>query len=169
MFGFSCYAFYLLDLSTNIVVGVCKGKLLSESKLKLSIVLTGTAKESNGPSIGLVDIGVNHNAFLFRVALPSIKNDQSKLKCEIHRDRKVLLQGMVTQGTKLLQEQSSKCEMIVEKFCSPGPFTISFNLPGPVDPRLFSPKFRPDGILEVVVVRNRHSSDHPVDTWAPPS
>ncbi|KAK8623200.1 hypothetical protein V6N13_118088 [Hibiscus sabdariffa] len=133
-----------------------------------SVVLTGSAKESNGPSIGLVDIGVSHSAFLFRVALPSIKNDQSKLKCEIQRDGKVLLQGMITQGTELLQEQSSKCEMIVEKFCCPGPFTISFNLPGPVDPRLFFPKFRSDGILEVMVMRYRHPSDS-VNAWAPPS
>ncbi|KAK8512660.1 hypothetical protein V6N13_082803 [Hibiscus sabdariffa] len=138
----------------------------TESKLEPSVVLTGFAKESNGPSIGLVDIGVCHSAFLFRVALPSIKNDQSKLKCEIQRDGKVIIQGMITQGTGLLQEQSSKCKMIVEKFCSPGPFTISFNLPGPVDPRLFSPNFRPDGILEVVVMRNRNPSA-PVDAWAP--
>ncbi|GMJ02802.1 Increased DNA Methylation 3 [Hibiscus trionum] len=140
----------------------------AESKLKPSVVLTGSAKESNGPSIGLVDIGVCQSAFLFRVALPSIRNDQSKLKCEIQRDGKVLIQGMITQGTEMLQGQSSKCEMRVEKFCSPGPFTISFNLPGPVDPRLFSPKFRPDGILEVVVMRNRRPSDQ-VDAWAPPS
>ncbi|GAB4833046.1 hypothetical protein Ancab_007104 [Ancistrocladus abbreviatus] len=32
----------------------------------------------------------------------------------------------------------------------PGSFTISFKLAGPVDPRLFSPTFRSDGILEGV-------------------
>ncbi|KAE8654100.1 cytochrome P450 78A3-like [Hibiscus syriacus] len=134
----------------------------AESKLKPSVVLTGSAKESNGPSIGLIDIGVSQSAFLFRVALPSIKNDQSKLKCELQRDGKVLIQGMITQGIRVVQGLSSECEMGVETFCSPGPFTISFNLPGPVDPRLFSPKFRPDGILEVVVLRTRGTSD-PVD------
>ncbi|KAA3467194.1 increased DNA methylation 3 [Gossypium australe] len=139
----------------------------AESKLKPSVDLTGSAKEcSNGPSIGVIDIGVSQSAFLFRVALPGIRSDQSKLKCEIQRDGKVLIQGIVTQGSEVLQGLSSVCQMTVEKLCSPGPFTISFNLPGPVDPRLFSPKFRPDGILEVVVMRYRRPSD-PVDAWAP--
>nr|DAD22320.1 TPA_asm: hypothetical protein HUJ06_023783 [Nelumbo nucifera] len=35
--------------------------------------------------------------------------------------------------------------------CPPGPFTISFSLPVPVDPRLFLPDLRSDGILEVVM------------------
>ncbi|KAK8648834.1 hypothetical protein V6N13_129576 [Hibiscus sabdariffa] len=126
----------------------------SESKLKPSVVLTGSAKESYGPCIGLVDIGVSQSAFLFRVSLPSIRSDQSQLKCEIQRDGKVRIQGVITQGTGMLEGISSKCEMKVEKFCRPGPFTISFNLPGSVDPRLFSPKFRPDGILEVVVMKS---------------
>ncbi|GMJ10538.1 hypothetical protein like AT1G76440 [Hibiscus trionum] len=140
----------------------------SESKVKPSVVLTGSAKESYGPSIGGVDIGVSQNAFLFRVALPSIRNDQSNLKCEIQSNGRVVIQGMITQGTGVLEGLSSECEMRVEKFCTPGPFTISFTLPGSVDPRLFSPKFRPDGILEVVVMKSRRPGD-PVDAWVPPS
>ncbi|KAE8680344.1 AT-hook motif nuclear-localized protein 10 [Hibiscus syriacus] len=98
----------------------------------------------------ILDVGVSQNAFLFRVALPSMRIDQSKLKCEIQRDG----QGIVTQGTEVLWGLSRKCETRNETFCSPGPFTISFTLPGAVDPRLFSPTFRPDGILEVEVLRN---------------
>ncbi|XVE94368.1 hypothetical protein REPUB_Repub02eG0002800 [Reevesia pubescens] len=128
--------------------------------LKPSVVVTGSAKECNcGPTIGLIDIGVSQSAFLFRVALPGIRNDQSKVKCEIQRDGKVLIQGMVTEGAGLLQGLSSICQMRVQKLCSPGPFTISFSLPGPVDPRLYSPRFRPDGILEVVIMRYRRPSD----------
>ncbi|KAE8704247.1 hypothetical protein F3Y22_tig00110458pilonHSYRG00311 [Hibiscus syriacus] len=144
------------------------GEDFAESKVKPSVVLTGAAKESNGPSIGILDIGASQNAFLFRVALPSIRIDQSKLKCEIQRDGKVLIQGIIPQGTEVLRGLSKKCEMRNEMFCSPGPFTISFTLPGPVDPRLFSPTFRPDGILEVVVLRISRPID-PVDAWAPPS
>lgn len=48
-------------------------------QLKPSIVLTGTANEgSAGPPIGLVDIGISDSAFLFRVALPSIRKDKCK-------------------------------------------------------------------------------------------
>ena len=39
--------------------------------LKPSVVLTGSAKNCNsGPTIGLIDIGVSQNAFLFQVACP---------------------------------------------------------------------------------------------------
>ncbi|XP_039026524.1 increased DNA methylation 3-like [Hibiscus syriacus] len=103
----------------------------------------------------ILDVGVSQNAFLFRVALPSMRIDQSKLKCEIQRDG----QGIVTQGTEVLWGLSRKCETRNETFCSPGPFTISFTLPGAVDPRLFSPTFRPDGILEVEVLRNSRPND----------
>ena len=91
-----------------------------------------------------------------------------KVKCEIQWDGKVLIQGMVTEGTGLLQGLSSICQMRVQKIYSTGPFTFSFNLPGPVDPRLFSPRFRPDGILEVVVMRYRKPSDA-ADAWVQPS
>ncbi|CAA7043521.1 unnamed protein product [Microthlaspi erraticum] len=43
--------------------------------------------------------------------------------------------------------------MQVQQSCPPGPFSIRFSLPGPVDPRLFSPRFQPCGLLEVVVVK----------------
>ncbi|XWS24630.1 hypothetical protein CRYUN_Cryun28dG0119100 [Craigia yunnanensis] len=134
-----------------------------------SVVLPGSAKVCNsGSTIGLIDIGVSQSAFLFQVSLSGIRNDQSKVKCEIQRDGKVLIQGMVTEGIRLLQGLSSICQMRVQQICFPGPFTISFNLAGPVDPRLFCLRFRPDGILEVVVMRYMRPSD-PVDAWVPPS
>jgi len=43
--------------------------------------------------------------------------------------------------------------MKTQQLCYPGPFTISFSLPGPVDPRLFAPNFRDDGIFEGVVIK----------------
>jgi hypothetical protein len=55
--------------------------------------------------------------------------------------------------------------MKVQQLCAAGPFTISFNLPGPVDTRMFSPSFRPDGILEVVILKTRMAPDvkYPLD------
>ncbi|XP_062164386.1 increased DNA methylation 3 isoform X2 [Alnus glutinosa] len=124
------------------------------SQLKPSVVLTGTAKEgSAAPPIGLVDIGTSESAYLFRVALPGVCKDQCKVKCEIQRDGRVHIEGVITGG--VLKDSSTVYLMKVQELCPPGPFTISFNLPGPVDPRLSSPAFRPDGILEVVVMKNR--------------
>lgn len=51
----------------------------NQPKLKPSVILSGTAKEgSAGPPIGLVDIGISENAYLFRVALPGIRRNESK-------------------------------------------------------------------------------------------
>ncbi|GLT35281.1 hypothetical protein SLA2020_097480 [Shorea laevis] len=123
-------------------------------KMKPPIVLTGTAKEGNtGPPIGLIDIGISQSAYLFRVALPGIRNNQSNLKCEIQRDGRVHIEGVVPNELGLLKSSSTIYQMKFQQRNPPGPFTISFNLPGPVDPRLFSPNFRSDGILEVVVMR----------------
>ena len=44
------------------------------------MILTGTAKEgSAGPPIGLIDIGVSEDAYLFRVALPGLRKNECNL------------------------------------------------------------------------------------------
>jgi len=43
-------------------------------------------------------------------------------------------------------------EMKIRKSCPPGPFTVSFNLPGPVDPRLFGVNFA-WGLLEGIAIK----------------
>ncbi|KAK6277533.1 hypothetical protein POUND7_017856 [Theobroma cacao] len=132
------------------------------------VVTTESAKECDGgPAIGVIELGVTPSAFLFRVALPGIRNDLSKVQCEVQCDGKVLIQGIVTEGTGLTQQSVSICQTKVQQMSSPGPFTISFNLPGPVDPRLFSPRFRRDGILEGVAVRFIRPSD-PANGWSLP-
>uniref|UniRef100_A0A5B7BBD5 SHSP domain-containing protein n=1 Tax=Davidia involucrata TaxID=16924 RepID=A0A5B7BBD5_DAVIN len=124
-------------------------------QLKPVVVLTGTAKEGRaGPPVGLVDIGVSEGAYLFRVALSGVRSNQCNVKCRIQRDGRVHLQGVIT-GGGVLKDSSSVYEMKVQQLCPSGPFTISFNLPGPVDPRLSSANFRSDGILEVVVRKFR--------------
>ncbi|KAL2499202.1 HSP20-like chaperones superfamily protein [Abeliophyllum distichum] len=124
-------------------------------KLKLAVSLTGTAKEGAiGPPLGLIDIGESEGGYLFRVALPGVKSSNSNLKCDIHSDGSVRVEGVVAEA-QILKNESEEFELKLHQLCPAGPFTISFNLPGPVDPRLFSPSFRPDGILEVVVLKSR--------------
>lgn len=43
--------------------------------------LTGSAARGNlGPVLGLIDIGEAEDSYLFRVSLPGVKRDASKLK-----------------------------------------------------------------------------------------
>ena len=68
----------------------------NQPKLKPSVILSGTAKEgSAGPPIGLVDIGISENAYLFRVALPGIRRNESKLLTSNVKLRWLLLSIML--------------------------------------------------------------------------
>ncbi|TKY71326.1 Increased DNA methylation 2 [Spatholobus suberectus] len=118
-----------------------------------SLILTGTARRGLfGPSVGVVDIGVSKVAYLFRVSLPGVKKDCSQFSCDIESNGRVQMRGVLT-GGRTITKQSRVFQMKIRQLCSPGPFTLSFSLPGPVDPRLFAPNFRSDGIFEGVVIK----------------
>ncbi|XP_059636740.1 increased DNA methylation 3-like isoform X2 [Cornus florida] len=139
--------------------GTCMMPLLSipdvyECSSKESIIMAGTARRGGtGPSVGAVDIGVSKFAYYFRVALPGVKKDPGQFSCEIEPGGKVHVRGVTSTGGRTVSKHSRVFEMKFQQQCPPGPFTLSFCLPGPVDPRLFSPNFRSDGILEGVVVK----------------
>ncbi|XP_010477342.1 PREDICTED: increased DNA methylation 3-like [Camelina sativa] len=131
---------------------------MKECDAEPSVVTTGTASNRTlGPSVGVVDIGVNNVAYFFQVALPGVRKDYGEFSCEIESDGKVILEGSTTTGEKTIQRHSRVFEMNIRKLCPSGPFKLCFSLPGPVDPRLFSPNFRSDGIFEAVIIRHKDS------------
>ncbi|KAF8113681.1 hypothetical protein N665_0046s0032 [Sinapis alba] len=133
--------------------------VMKECDAEPAVVTTGTASRgTSGTSIGVVDIGVNKVAYFFQVALPGVSRENGEFSCEIKSDGKVILEGSTTTGQKTIERHSRVFKMITRKLCPPGPFKLSFSLPGPVDPRLVSPNFRSDGIFEAVVVRQRNST-----------
>ncbi|KAF3446930.1 hypothetical protein FNV43_RR12110 [Rhamnella rubrinervis] len=128
---------------------------VEECTSNASTVLSGTARKAVvGPPVGVVDVGVNKVAYYFRVALPGVRKDYCKFNCEIESDGKVHIQGL-TSGGKTIKKPSRVFEMKFQQLCPPGPFTLSFSLPGPVDPRLFAPNFRSDGIFEGVIMKDK--------------
>ncbi|XP_029128322.1 increased DNA methylation 3 isoform X2 [Cajanus cajan] len=127
---------------------------IDECSLDSSLILTGTARKGPfGPSVGVVDIGISKGAYLFRVSLPGVKKDSNQFSCDIESDGRVQIRGVLT-GGRTIMKQSRIFQMNTRQLCPPGPFTLSFSLPGPVDPRLFAPNFRSDGIFEGVVVKH---------------
>ncbi|XP_019172151.1 PREDICTED: increased DNA methylation 3-like [Ipomoea nil] len=125
-----------------------------ESSSKASLILSGTAcKGVTGPPIGAFDIGVSKSAYYFRVALPGVKRDPGDFNCEIERDGMVHIRGVTSTGGKTVSKYYRVFAMTHQQQCPPGAFTLSFRLPGPVDPRLFSPNFGCDGIFEGVVAK----------------
>ncbi|CAN4121296.1 unnamed protein product [Withania somnifera] len=127
---------------------------LEECNTRAPVVLTGTAcKVATGPPVGVVDIGVSRSAYYFRIALPGVKKDPGEFNCEIEKDGKVLIRGVTSTGERTISRYSRVFDMKIQQQCPSGAFTVSFSLPGPVDPRLFSPNFRSDGIFEAVVMK----------------
>lgn len=123
---------------------------------KPSIAYTGTAAARQvGPLIGLVDIGVCDDAYLFRIALPGVKKDQREFSCEVECDGKVIIRGTTTTGEQKVFKSSRVFHMQTQHLCPSGPFTVSFQLPGRVEPREFSGNFGSDGILEGIVMKDR--------------
>ncbi|CAM6120520.1 unnamed protein product [Calypogeia fissa] len=129
------------------------------SAAKPAIVFTGSAAARQaGPLIGLVDIGVSDDAYLFRTALPGVKKDEGEFKCEVEGDGKVTIRGSTTTGEARIVKGQRVFNMMSQYLCPPGPFTVSFRLPGPVEPSQFTGTFGSDGILEGVVMKQRPRS-----------
>ncbi|XP_071691462.1 increased DNA methylation 3-like [Rutidosis leptorrhynchoides] len=126
----------------------------SSSKKACNIVMSGTAiKGELGPAVGAVDIGINKTAYFFQVALPGVIKDPGQFSCEIERNGMVHVRGETSTGGTTITRHSRVFNMKFQQQSPPGPFTLSFTLPGPVDPRLFYPNFRSDGIFEAVVMK----------------
>lgn len=118
-----------------------------------SLVLTGTARKGKfGPSVGMVDLGIGARAYLFRVSLAGVQKDLSQFNCDVETNGRVLITGVVN-GGRTIKKQSRVFHMKLRRLCPPGPFTLSFNLPGPIDPRLFTANFRADGLLEGIAIK----------------
>lgn len=121
---------------------------------KTGSALTGSAAMGQiGTVLGLIDIGECEDSYLFRVSLPGVKRDEREFSCEVENDGKVSIRGVTVAGEKTVCRYRQMFEMQSQNFCPPGHFSISFKLPGPVDPLQFSGNFGTDGILEGIVMK----------------
>ncbi|XWS42418.1 hypothetical protein CRYUN_Cryun16bG0012900 [Craigia yunnanensis] len=118
---------------------------------KNGVALTGAAATGTvGPVIGLVDIGELEDSYYFRVTLPGVSMDKRDFNCDIEPDGKVLIKGISTTGEKIVCKNFQIFHMLTQNLCPPGPFTVSFQLPGPVNPQEVTSRLA-DGMLEAIV------------------
>ncbi|MFQ6670088.1 hypothetical protein Gotur_035122, partial [Gossypium turneri] len=118
---------------------------------KHGVALTGAAATGTmGPIVGLVDIGVLEDSYYFRVSLPGVSPDKKDFSCDIESDGKVLIKGITTTGEKVVVKNSQVFHMLTQNLCPSGHFTVSFELPGPVDPEKVTSCLA-NGLLEAVV------------------
>eukprot|EP00249_Psilotum_nudum_P014632 c24926_g1_i5 orf=287-904(-) len=108
-----------------------------------------------GPLIGLVDIYECDDAYLFRCSLPGVKKQENEFSCEVEGNGKVTIMGSTTTGESNVYRGSRLFTTLFQSLSPPGPFSVSFCLPGPVEPLSPTANFRNDGILEALVMKQR--------------
>lgn len=119
---------------------------------KNGVGLTGSAAMGKvGSSFGLVDIGEFEDSYLFRVSLPGAARDERRFSCDIKPDGNILIKGVTTTGEKIVCRNFQIFKMQTQNLCPPGHFSISFQLPGPVDDQQISGGFGINGIFEGIV------------------
>ncbi|KAL2468564.1 Increased DNA methylation 2 [Forsythia ovata] len=124
--------------------------------IKSGFALTGSAARGQiGPVLGLMDIGESEDSYLFRVSLPGVRRDEKDFSCEVENDGSVLIKGVTSTGEKTVEKYSQVFEMQSQNLCPPGPFSLSFKLPGPVDPQQFHGTFATDAIFEGIAWKVR--------------
>ncbi|KAK8633250.1 hypothetical protein V6N13_014098 [Hibiscus sabdariffa] len=117
------------------------------------LALTGAAATGVfGSIIGLIDLGMLEDSYYFRVSLPGVSPDIKDFHCEIDADGKVLIKGITTTGEKAVHRGPLTFSMMSQNLCPPGDFSISFNLPSPVNPEEATGRLV-NGMLEVIVKR----------------
>ncbi|KAL2254117.1 increased DNA methylation 2 [Sesamum indicum] len=124
--------------------------------VKCGFALTGSAARGHvGPVLGLMDVGESEDSYLFRVSLPGVRRDERDFSCEVESDGTVIIKGVTVTGEITVEKYSQAFIMQSQNLCPPGPFSISFKLPGPVDPQEFHGTFATDGILEGIALKAR--------------
>ncbi|XP_017976244.1 PREDICTED: alpha-crystallin domain-containing protein 22.3-like isoform X2 [Theobroma cacao] len=118
---------------------------------KYGVALTGAAATGSiGPLRGLRNISESEDSYHFRVNVPGASMEKGDFSCDIEPDGTVVIKGISTTGEKVVHWGSLVFEMLTQNLGPLGPFTISFQLPGPVNPQEVVSRLA-DGIFEAIV------------------
>lgn len=110
----------------------------------------------SGSSLLLDDLCSDISTVLGLIVKVLLFLNTEEFSCEVEDDGKVLIKGVTTTGESTVYRFSQTFKMQSKNLCSPGEFSVAFQLPGPVDPQQFIGKFGIDGILEGIVMKQRH-------------
>ncbi|PHT37784.1 Alpha-crystallin domain-containing protein 22.3 [Capsicum baccatum] len=123
------------------------------------ISFTGSALlEKAGPLVGSVDVAESMDEYLFRVSLPGVTRDEKVISCEARPDGRILIKGESVTGESTVCKHSMVFKMKTQNLCPPGEFTVSIQLPGPIDYLTSDCVFGIDGIFEGVVKKKNNRS-----------
>lgn len=105
----------------------------NQPKMMQLVTVNGTVKRSGaGPSICLVDFGINENAYFFRVVLPGMRRNEiaGNLSCDIERDGTVHIKGVATIDSGILKDSPRVFHTSVQQHALRGHSPFLLNCPG---------------------------------------
>ncbi|KAL9358295.1 hypothetical protein Peur_051548 [Populus x canadensis] len=105
----------------------------NQPKMMQLVTVNGTVKRSGaGPSICLVDFGINENAYFFRVVLPGMRRNEiaGNLSCDIERDGTVHIKGVATIDSGILKDSPRVFHTSVQQHAPRGHSPFLLNCPG---------------------------------------
>ncbi|XP_047261712.1 alpha-crystallin domain-containing protein 22.3-like [Capsicum annuum] len=120
------------------------------------VTLTGSALYGKvGPFMGSVDIAESEDAYVFRVSLPGVARDEQVFRCDVGPNGRILIRGVRVTGESKVRRKNMVFKMQTQNLCPLGEFTVSFQLPGPIDHLNLSCNFGPDGIFEGIAKKKQ--------------
>ncbi|XP_039155826.1 increased DNA methylation 3-like [Eucalyptus grandis] len=96
-----------------------------------------------GSTTWRVNLAESEDCYLFQVSLPGVRRDQT-FGWEVDMSGEVLIEGETATSGQVVESRTGN-------LCPSGHFSLCFQLPGRVDPRLSNCNFGSDGIFEGVV------------------
>ncbi|XP_039170578.1 increased DNA methylation 2-like [Eucalyptus grandis] len=152
-------------LNVGMVLWVCDTSLKAQldpkvvfSSLSTTEIKYGGAAAASSAKVGVVgnlDVGLrgsingrvnlaeSRDYYLFQVSLQGVRRDQT-FSWKLDMSGKVLIEGETATGGKEVESRTGN-------LCPSGRFSLCFQLPGRVDPRLSHCNFGSDGMFEGVV------------------
>ncbi|WCJ43184.1 HSP20-like chaperones superfamily protein [Euphorbia peplus] len=122
------------------------------SSVKGVVVMSGSsATGMMGPILGKMNIYESGDSYLFLVSLPGVLRDEKDFSCDVEPEGKVVIKGVVTTGEQIVCKHSRVFKMRSHNLGPPGRFSLTYNLPGPVDHLQFTGRFIDGGMLEGIV------------------
>ncbi|KAM7255935.1 hypothetical protein ACFE04_011676 [Oxalis oulophora] len=117
---------------------------------KFAVTLTGSAATGTvGPAIGMMRIAESEDMYYFRVSLPGVSMDDN-FNCDVEESGKVTIRGVTKTGENIICKHGQVFQMLTQNMCPPGHFSITFELPGPVDRLQFQADLA-NGMFEGIV------------------
>ncbi|XP_055816776.1 alpha-crystallin domain-containing protein 22.3-like [Solanum dulcamara] len=114
-----------------------------------------SSQQHGGPLIGSLDVAESEDNYLFRVSLPGVVRHERVFFCDAGPNGQINIRGVSEIGKNMVRRGTMVFKMQTQNLCTSGEFSISFQLPGPIDHQNVDYVFGSDGIFQGIVKKKK--------------